>query len=344
MGGLKKLLLVRPDRAGDAVKTLPALRALKERLAHWEIHVLATEFNDSLFSFETGIRVTSLPSHWEQLSDTELKRSISERAGTDFDIAVCLPCDATPEVKKIVAVLPAKRIYSVLPGTEYQLRFASGTPARSDERENIAFLMGTSLGIPLAAKGFPAAPVLSAMDRQEAKERLGHKRGKWYSLCPSASMAKRSLPPETVISVINLLSAKKEIEKILLPGGPWDFDKLEALKKACAQPEKVQPVFPSCFRGLGAYLERCDGLIGVDSGPLHLAMAIGLPALGFLGGCDKDRWYPMRDPRFTLCHRGLWGRFPTAWGSRRIIERWLSAAPNAQLSPTPWQTPIPVLF
>lgn len=344
MGGLKKLLLVRPDRAGDAIKTLPALRAVKERLAHWEIHLLTTEFNDSLFSFETGVRVASLPSHWDQLSDVELKRSISERAGTDFDIAVTLPCDATPEVKKIVPLLPSKRIYSVLAGTEFQLRFASGTPAGSDERENIAFLIGTSLGIPLQAQGFSAAPVLSAMDRQEAKEQMGLKRGKWYALCPSASMAKRSLKPETVISLINHLTAKKTVEKVILPGGPSDFEKLENLKKATARPEKVQAVFPACFRTLGAYLERCDGLLGVDSGPLHLAIAIGLPALGFLGGCDKDRWYPMKDPRFTFFHRGLLGRFPTGWGGRRIVDRWLAAAPDAELSPTPWQTPIPVLF
>lgn len=326
------------------MKTLPALRATKERLPHWEIHLLTTEFNDSLFSFEPGIRVSSLPKHWEQLSDTELKRVISERAGTDFDVAVCLPCDVTQEVKKIVSVLPAKKTYSVVPGTELQVRFPSGTPASHDERENIAFLIGTALGLPLKAKDLPAAPVLSAMDRQEAKEQLGVKRGKWYALCPSASMAKRSLSPETVLGIINRLTSKRMVEKILLPGGPADFDKLEALKKTSTHPEKVEIVFPSCFRALGAYLERCDGLIGVDSGPLHLAIAIGLPSLGFLGGCDKARWYPMKDPRFTFFHRSLIGRFPTAWGAKRIVDRWLAAAPNAQLSPTPWQTPIPVLF
>lgn len=341
---MKKLLLVRPDRAGDAIKTLPALRAVKERLAHWEITLLTTEFNDSIFSFESGIRLASLPAHWEKLSENELKRTVADRVGAEFDIAVCLPCDPTPEVKKIAPLLPAKKTYSVADQGGTQLRFPSGSPVGHDERENIAFLIGTAIGIPLAATGFPAAPVLSAIDRQEAREQLAIKRGKWYALCPSASMAKRSLSPSTVSALIDLISAKEDVEMVLLPGGPSDYDKLEELKRKALRPEKVRPVFPSCFRALGAYLERCDGLIGVDSGPLHLAIAMGLPALGFLGNCDQARWYPMKDPRFTFVHRGLFDRFPTKWGTKRAVDHWLSAKPAAELSSAPWQTPIPVLF
>ena len=54
---------------------------------------------------------------------------------------------------------------------------------------------------------------------------------------------------------------------------------------------------------LAGVLARCDLLIGLDSGPLHLAAAMGRPVVGLFGPTDPARTGPQGPGHQIICHR-----------------------------------------
>lgn len=54
---------------------------------------------------------------------------------------------------------------------------------------------------------------------------------------------------------------------------------------------------------LAAVLTRCDLLIGIDSGPMHVAAALGVPVVGVFGPTDPARTGPMGEGHEIVFHR-----------------------------------------
>jgi lipopolysaccharide heptosyltransferase II len=54
---------------------------------------------------------------------------------------------------------------------------------------------------------------------------------------------------------------------------------------------------------LAAVLSRCDLLIGIDSGPMHVAAALGVPVVGIFGPTDPTRTGPMGEGHEIMFHR-----------------------------------------
>jgi ADP-heptose:LPS heptosyltransferase len=53
---------------------------------------------------------------------------------------------------------------------------------------------------------------------------------------------------------------------------------------------------------LAAVLSRCHLLIGIDSGPMHVAAAMGVPVVGLFGPTDPGRTGPMGDGHEVIYH------------------------------------------
>src|SRR5262249_10896310 len=106
-------------------------------------------------------------------------------------------------------------------------------------------------------------------------------------------------------------------------GSSNDVPLMGILKSEAQDPASVTLVTPSSFRALGAHLLLVDGVVAVDSGPLHLARALGVPSLGFLSGGDSKRWFPPTERKSDLLlRRGLFSRYPSAFEMGRAFRRW----------------------
>jgi heptosyltransferase-2/heptosyltransferase-3 len=58
---------------------------------------------------------------------------------------------------------------------------------------------------------------------------------------------------------------------------------------------------------LTALYARCALVLGVDSGPLHFAVAAGVPTIALFGPGDDQRFGPWGDPsRNIMLRSGLW--------------------------------------
>ena len=84
--------------------------------------------------------------------------------------------------------------------------------------------------------------------------------------------------------------------------GPGEEDILEALRRAGrTSPALLWPPVP--LPVLGALLERADVFLGNDSGPMHMAAAVGTPVVALFGPTDPERSGPKGGPAAILYER-----------------------------------------
>src|SRR5205807_2302298 len=78
---------------------------------------------------------------------------------------------------------------------------------------------------------------------------------------------------------------------IVLAGGPQDRDAFAAFRAAARTPIAAD-LSPLPLDALAAALARAKLLLGCDSAPIHLASAVGTPALALFGPTSAIRWGP----------------------------------------------------
>ena len=81
--------------------------------------------------------------------------------------------------------------------------------------------------------------------------------------------------------------AKETGARLLLTWGPGDKASVEALRLTLRAPAELAP--PTRIKELAAILERCQLFIGGDTGPLHLAAALGIPTVAIFGPTTPER-------------------------------------------------------
>jgi heptosyltransferase-3 len=93
--------------------------------------------------------------------------------------------------------------------------------------------------------------------------------------------------------------------RIVLTGGPGEHDLLDSISSHMHQrPLIVKNV---TIGQLAALYACCSLVLGVDSGPLHVAVAAGAPTISLFGPSDPQRYGPWGDPQRQIVLRsGLW--------------------------------------
>lgn len=315
-------LLLRHDKAGDAIKTLPALRALKAAQPDLDLHVLVSAHNASLLETEPGIRIHRLPPHWDLLKAEVLQTHLAHHGlPPAFSRVVSLLCDSFAETDRLLALFKATEKYAI----GANLKLPRNSPAKRDETLNITLLLSQAFDLDLVPHlaSVSKAPELTAEDHREALKLMGEKDGLWLGFCPFAGLKNRSHPMQRWEAFLPQATRVPNAARLFLFGAPSDCAQMEILRERCYQPDRVQLCFPSTFRTLGAYLQRLDGVVAVDSGPLHLARALGVRSLGILSGGDSARWFTTLNPEDRILKRGLLHRFPSALEMTWAFRRWL---------------------
>jgi heptosyltransferase-2 len=101
---------------------------------------------------------------------------------------------------------------------------------------------------------------------------------------PGTFMPTKRWPADRFARLIDEMARRFQV-KVLLVGGPGDE---EVVGSVISQMESraVNLVGKTTFKQLAAVLQRCRLFIGGDSGPLHIAAAVGTPTVGIFGPSD----------------------------------------------------------
>lgn len=91
---------------------------------------------------------------------------------------------------------------------------------------------------------------------------------------------------------------------VLLAGGPDDDEVIELVRPQAAETREGLTVVAGETKNLeqlAALIKASRLMIGVDSGPLHLAVGVGAPTVALFGPTDPDKILPPEGPFVAVC-------------------------------------------
>jgi lipopolysaccharide heptosyltransferase II len=130
---------------------------------------------------------------------------------------------------------------------------------------------------------------LSAQARALAADALAGVDGPIVAVAPGARWATKRWPAERFAAVADALA--RDGHRIVLCGGPPDRDAFAAFRVAARSKVAADLSFLP-LDALAAALARVRLLVACDSGPVHLANAVGTPVLAIFGPTSATRWGP----------------------------------------------------
>jgi heptosyltransferase-1 len=163
-----------------------------------------------------------------------------------------------------------------------------------------------------------------ASNESDSANRNGRIRG-FIALIPGAGWETKRWPAEHFAALARIL-AGQDRDALAVPdriarapqilvGGPSEEALCrEILQRAQLPPERLRMAPPTNLRQLAALLQRAAVVAGGDTGPLHLAAALGAPVVGIYGASDPTRNGPWGERAVALEAEG--GAPKRCWRTR----------------------------
>jgi heptosyltransferase-2 len=121
----------------------------------------------------------------------------------------------------------------------------------------------------------------------------------------------RRWAPERFVAVGKALAERHQLQPLVLSGLAPDEQALaRQIAERIGPNARVVPPAPGP-QALGAFIRRCRLLVANDSGPVHVAAAVGTPVVAIFGP-SNDR---------------AWGPYPTEMAQHQVVREILACAP-----------------
>jgi ADP-heptose:LPS heptosyltransferase len=163
------------------------------------------------------------------------------------------------------------------------LRFRVGSAAR----ERIATWLLE------ARAAAPAAPEAGSGSRSASGSPL-------VACLPTGSWPAKTWAPERFAQAMDRIA---EAATIVWLWGPGEREAVTACRGLMRRPSLLAPA--TDWQELGALLEGCALLVGNDSGPKHVAAALGVPTVTVYGPTHPLTWHPPDGPHTAITAEGL---------------------------------------
>jgi len=341
------ILAVSTGNIGDLLACAPALRALSRH------------FGTKLTALTSPATAALLPGHpavAEVLVDdgtTEQARIIEALRSREFSHAVVFWSTARNArmVQRAgipVRVGPAGRLYSWFRYTiSLKMRADSGD-IRTHASENLMD-MARALGARPQPEDFRIAIKVSAESATAASALLSalNVSGPFVAFKPVRGLRRGAHWPAATFAEIGDALGSEFGLPVVLVGSPDEVDAIEAIADRMRRPHAIAAGRTN-LSTLEALLSRATAFVGLDSGPAHIAAALGVPTLAiFAMRTDlPQRWRPL-GPRVAVvepsyaCPRGCRKETCRVFACCASLDPALIARRAVQLASTgPYEQPM----
>jgi ADP-heptose:LPS heptosyltransferase len=316
-----RILLVRPDHLGDLLLATPVLDALKEQLPEAHITMMVGPWSSEIVARHPAIdRLITCPFPGFQRAPQKalapyflLVKAARQLRRQHYDLAINLRPDFWWGAALLyLACIPRRVGYALAPGKPFlthALPFQSPEHAtRSNLRlasAGLALLGAQPLPEPFTSAAYPLRFEPRPEERAWVAERL-RKEGidtetPVVVIHPGSGAAVKLWRAEAWAYIANTLTKALTTAtpaRIILTGSKSE----QSLLMEIAQSMTTLPVTitDATVGQLAALLGRAMLVLGVDSGPLHLAVAQGTPTVAIFGPTDARIFGPWGEARQHL--------------------------------------------
>jgi lipopolysaccharide heptosyltransferase I len=287
----KRILIVKLSAIGDVLMATPVARALRnaypDSYIAWIVErksadvVLGNPYLDEVIVWDRyKLKWTSANAVYFLRSIFGLRHDLRRR---EFD--VCVDLQGLLRSALVCLASGAKRRIGFADANEGSVLFYNEKYHVADgeinaQQRNLDILRVIGVQSTNTAMHMP----IGDADRAFAEEffaanDLGGR--KVVAFCPATTWVNKHWTPEGWSGVADLLDRKHGAKPIIL-GSKADVP----LALKIAQMARCEPVISAgktTLKQAGALMERCNAVIGVDTGLLHMAVALDRPAVGLFG-------------------------------------------------------------
>lgn len=191
--------------------------------------------------------------------------------------------------------------------------------------------LGQALGLE-PATGQPLAPRITEEEHAAALrliEGWGGRRMLMVNVNAGELCLERRWPPESFARLIELFATCPDVQ-VVLTGSPGEREYVESVRALVTEGLREKVANVAGGMGFGEYLallSRAAALVTNDSGPLHLAVSLGVPTVSLWGPVLPDTFRPLTGSNRVLweplyCSPCLhWVEDPPCGGDNRCMKR-----------------------
>lgn len=319
---VRRIVAIKVDHIGDFIAAFPAFRRIKAKFPNAELTVVCAAASISLASLEPAIdRVVRFDFYHSQsergrraLAKKELQALEEELAPLQFDLAIDLR--RQPDTRHILQSTGARWLagFDVENRTEW-LDIAvewEGDVARTHKRTHISdalvqFIDAVSVSceddqqvihspitIDEARATLAALPAVAAIAPDLFARKL-------VCLHLGAGAENKRWPVASFAGLADLLAGRENLN-VVVTGGPDETALADELAAKMRHKDRLFPMVGKLgLRQLPLLLRSCVLYVGNDSGPKHIASALGVPTVGVhSGSVDAVEWGPMGHAAFGV--------------------------------------------
>ena len=292
-----KILILKPSSLGDVIQALPVLRLLKShfrdaQIFWWIDSALAPLIEDDpdlagIVRFER--KRWKSPLHWP-----EAIRSVRWMREQQFDLVIDLQCLARSGA---FAWLANGKFLVGLDEVREGARgfYDVAVPRKSFHTHAVDWYLSVppQLGVPVHNnfQWIPPRPQIAEAVKNSFNSKLKIQNSKLIVLQPGARWNNKRWPVENFSALVKLLAQKFPDARFTILGSKEDKplgDKISAVEPnrilnlcgATSLPEMVE------------WIRLCDFMITNDTGPMHVAAALGKPLVALFGPTEPRRTGP----------------------------------------------------
>lgn len=294
-----RILLLRLERIGDLLMALPAIADVRAAAPDAEIDLVVGSWNADIAQAIRGVsRVLVVDAPWLERDGSganlqALARTAFGWRRRRYDMAINFEPDVRSNAMLALAGARWTAGYGSAGGGALLDQALEYQPA-DHTVDNARRLVQAVLGAPANGSG-DARLAIPEAQRREASALLAGRTRPLIAMHVAGGRAVKQWDPERFAAVARDLADRRDAT-IVLTGGPGDAPLVEAVTRAVRAERVVDVSDLASLLLVAAVLERCDLMVTGDTGPMHLAAAVGTPIVAVFGPSDPRRYAP-RGPR-----------------------------------------------
>jgi heptosyltransferase-3 len=295
MRGPKNILVVRTDRIGDVVLTLPIANIIKKHFPDSRVSFLIREYTKSLC--ENNLFINEIITLDEADGKTKIFSNI-RKIKKKFDTAIV----AYPTFRIVLILFLAgikTRIGSGYRWYSFLFNKKIYEHRKISEHHELEYNIRLLKAIGVEEEVSPSTVLFnlhsSPLSRQFVEKELSSRSvnvlNKLIIIHPGSGGSSIDLPPDHMKRLVYLMAQELDVE-ILITGSKTEKELCESLV-VNEKTKNLSGLFD--LPELIALIEKSDLMIANSTGPIHIAAALGKHVIGFypkIISCSDKRWGP----------------------------------------------------
>jgi len=304
-----RFLIVRLSALGDVILTLPVASALRERFPQARIAWIVEERNAPILAGHPAVdEIIAVPRRWYKSwgQIRRIRHTLKERS---FDVALD------------VQSLSKSALLAWLSGARFRVGFARPqgrelapwlathrVPPSGSHVVEIFLSLLRVLGIESPRVEFKLFETPEEAEWAQSVLAELELVGRFAVINPGAAWPCKRWPFHRFAAVAKFLHYALALPTLVLWGSQIERTWAEAIVAQAGQGCRLAP--PTNLRQMAAILRRASLMISADTGPLHMAAALGVPCVGLFGPTDPARVGPYGPGHIAIRAAEYQGRHP----------------------------------